>query len=145
MALSDQAVEAIREKYEWYRQLDEGEAGAESDSQRDRRVAEEFGVSADTVRQAVMGLSHPTAGGPIDHARRTRRDLYARERVSLGETEARRRLQLRRHNMDPDPKVERLVQRITVVDSQGRDTPATMDLAPGQTVRVELVAVGGTR
>lgn len=140
-------VEKIREDYARIRfhvqDLTEGEDGYLTPSEIDQRVATMNKVSVGLVRRIVMGLAHADAPGPIDQGRRARRDLYQRERVTLGETEARRRLALRSRNIDPAPKVERLVQRVTILDSSGRPTTGVVDLNPGETVRVELVAIGG--
>lgn len=148
--LSQERVAELREYHHHLREVDEALDEDERDealspATRDQKVADKFGVSVSLVRRIVMGLAHAEAGGPIDQARRARRDLYRRERVSLGETEARRRLKLRAMNIDPAPKVETLVQRVTIVDSKGRPTPAVVDLQPGQSVRVELVPIGGDR
>lgn len=142
--LSDSTVLEIRERYEWLKDLNGDTPGEEAltPAELDGRVAGEFGVSVTTVKDIVMGLSHPDVEGPIDQGRRLRRDLYNRERDSIGETEARRRLQLRARGIDPAPKVERLAQRITVMDHRGRPTVASVTLAPGEWLKVELVAVG---
>lgn len=143
--ISEASARQIRERYEWLKDLDQGEADPLTPSALDAKVANEFGVSVSSVKDIIMGITHGEAGGPIDQARRTRRDLFARERETLGDAEARRRLQLRARNIDPAPKVERLVQRITVMDSKGRPTVAVLDLQPGESIHVELVPVGGDR
>lgn len=143
--ISDAKALDIRERYEWLHELnnDAPEHDRIRPGEIDAKIAAEHKISVTTVRDIVMGLTHPQAGGPIDHKRRERRDLLERETESLGETEARRRFNLRCRNIDPTPKVERLVQRVTVIDSKGRPTAATTDLAPGESLRVELVPVGG--
>lgn len=145
--LSPEDVVKIREDHarirDYVADLEPDDEGYLKPSEIDVRVAQMNGTSKTRVQEIIMGLAHAGVGGPIDHGRRTRRDLYQRERASLGETEARRRLALRSRNIDPAPKVERLVQRVTILDSQGRPTAGIVDLAPGETVRVELVPIGG--
>lgn len=144
--IPEDLARSIRERYEDLKELDAGldREERQTSTQRDAQVAKDFGLSLTAVKDIVMGVTHTEAGGPIDHARRQRRELYARERISLGDTEARRRLQLRARNIDPAPKAERLVQRVTILDSKGQIVAQT-EMEPGQTLQVALVAVGGDR
>lgn len=143
--LTDAQVVELRERHQFLRQTDEDEGQPRNDSANDRLVANEFGVSISHVRDLVMGGSRKEAGGPIDVARRERFLLFIRERGELGDTEARRRLNLRSRNIDPNPKEIRYVQRVTVLDDLGRDTNLSTVLEPGQSVRVEMVTEGGRR
>lgn len=143
--LTDTQVVELRERHQFLREMDADEGNTRSDTEQDTQVAKEFGVSVSHVRDLVMGGSRAEAGGPIDVARRERFILFLREREALGDTEARRRLNLRSRNIDPEPKTVRWSQRAVIVDSKGRDTGMAYVLEPGQSIRVELVAEGGRR
>ena len=143
--LTDTRVVEIREKHQWLRDIRDTEPGAErsTDGELDSRVAEEFGISRTHVASLVEGRSRPAAGGPIDHRRVQIQHMHAEEVGVLGVDEAARRRRLRLKGIDPDPKAIRYVQRVTVLDAQGRDTNMAVTLDPGQSIRVELVAEGG--
>ncbi|UTN93348.1 hypothetical protein SEA_WIDOW_56 [Gordonia phage Widow] len=145
--ITDELVVQIRERHDWLRSFREDEDTGDwmTDAAIDAKVAEEMNVSPSYVKALVTGEARKGVGGPIDHARNARQALYHEEAQTLGVTEARRRLQLRSRNIDPTPKALRYVQRVTILDAKGRPTPGVVDLAPGETVRVELVAVGGDR
>ncbi|ATW59122.1 hypothetical protein FDJ13_gp62 [Gordonia phage Gustav] len=140
-------VVELRERHAWLRELREDpETGkSQADKDIDHQVAVEFKVSASHVRDIVMGVVHAEAGGPIDAARARRRELYRAEREALGDTEARRRMNLRVRGIDPEPKAIRWSQRAVIVGANGRDTDMAYVLEPGQSIRVELVAEGGRR
>lgn len=143
--MTTEQVIDLRERHEWLRGLREDPETGKSmaDKDIDASVAKEFGVSPSHVRDIVMGVVHAEAGGPIDVARARRRELYRTEREALGDTEARRRMNLRVRGIDPEPKAIRWSQRAVIVDSKGRDTGMAYVLEPGQSIRVELVAEGG--
>lgn len=141
--LTDTQVVELRERHLFLREVDAAEGHKSSDTEHDTRVAKEFGVSVSHVRDLVMGGSRTEAEGPIDVARRERFVLFLREREALGDTEARRRLNLRSRNIDPEPKAVRYAQRVTVLDHRGKDTDMAVTLEPGQSIRVELVTEGG--
>lgn len=145
--IPEDTAKEIRERYQWLHELNDDAPQQDrlTSRQIDQKVAEEFGISVSSLGDLVCGITHGDAGGPIDHKRRTRRDLFQRETVTLGVTEARRRFNLRCRNIDPAPKVEKLVHRVTVMDSKGNPTAATADLAPGEWIKIELIAVGGDR
>lgn len=138
--LTPAAVVQIRERHEFLRQM-EDRAGKDLDAQ----VAAEFAVSQSHVRDIVTGVARADDGGPIDKARAVRRELFRQERESLGDREARRRMNLRSRGIDPEPKAARTVTRVTVVDHRGKDTDMVAYLEPGQTLRVDNVLEGGIR
>lgn len=142
--LTDAQVAELRERHQFLREVDTDE-GTVASSDTDAQVAQEFNISVSHVRELVMGRARPDAGGPIDKARQIRHNLFLQERIDLGDTEARRRLNLRSRNIDPNPKEIRYVQRVTVLDASGRDTNLSTVLEPGQSVRVEMVTEGGRR
>ena len=144
--ITEEQVRSIRERHEWLRSFRENEDGTQlTDAEIDHKVAEELDVTRKLVTRIVLGETRLSAGGPLDQPRIARQALYHEEAQALGVTEARRRRQLRSRNIDPTPKVVTYVQRVTVLDAKGRPTLGVVDLAPGETVRVELVAVGGDR
>ena len=140
---SDQVVE-IRERHKWLRGLREDFEVQETmtDTDIDNKVAEEFMVSASHGRDIVMGVVHPDAGGPLDTIRSRRRELYRAEREALGDSEARRRMNLRTRGIDPEPLAVRYAQRVVILDSRGRETGLETILEPGQSIRVDMVAQG---
>lgn len=142
----DQVV-ALRERHAHIREFRHNEETGESmsDKDLDTQVAEEFGVSVTHVRDIVLGTTHADVGGPRDVARAKRVDLYGTERLTLGDTEARRRMNMRLKGIDPEPKAVRFVQRVVIVNAKGRDTDLAYTLEPGQSIRVDLVAEGGRR
>jgi hypothetical protein len=148
-SLSQEVVADIRERHDYLRQVDQEAPEAErlKPSELDEKVAQEYSVSRTSVLNIVMGLTHVEAGGPIDRERRSRRDLFIRERANLGAAEARRRLQLRARGLPivaakaSVPVVsEALALRITVMDSRSKPTVATVTLAPGEWLKTDLVA-----
>ena len=140
----DQVV-ALRERHAHIREFRHNEETGESmsDKDLDTQVAEEFGVSATHVRDIVLGTTHADVPGPRDVARAKRVDLYGTERLTLGDTEARRRMNMRLKGIDPEPKTVRFVQRVVIVDHRGKDTEMSYTLEPGHSIRVDLVAEGG--
>ena len=143
--LTDEQVAELRERHLFLRELASDSTTHRSDTDHDTQVAGEFGVSVSHVRDLVLGNARPEAGGPVDVVRRDRFVMYLRDREALGDTEARRRLNLRSRNIDPDPKTVRYVQRVVIVDHRGRDTDMAYNLEPGHSIRVEMVAEGGNR
>lgn len=145
--LTPEQVIDLREHHEHVRAFRRNEETGEtmSDKDIDTKVALEFGVSVTHVRDIVLGVTHADVGGPRDVARQKRVDLYSQERTTLGETEARRRMNLRLRGVDPEPKAVRWSQRAVILDSKGRETGMAYTLEPGQSIRVELVAEGGNR
>ncbi|AWY05500.1 hypothetical protein PBI_MORRISSEY_58 [Gordonia phage Morrissey] len=141
--LTDAQVAELRERHQFLRDTEDHAGEHRNDSVNDAQVAQEFNISVSHVRELVMGRARPDAGGPIDKARQIRHTLFLQERIDLGDTEARRRLNLRSRNIDPNPKEIRYVQRVTVLDARGRDTNLSTVLEPGQSLRVDLVAEGG--
>lgn len=142
--ITNETIQAIRERHEWLRGFrDESDAEWETDNQLDEKVAQEFSVAVTYVRGLVLGRIRPQAGGPLDNARIARTALYHEEAATLGEKEARRRRQLRSRNIDPTPKTVRYTQRVTILNAKGQPTAGVVDLQPGETVKVELIAVGG--
>lgn len=140
-------VEEVRDTYDLQRELDEDEAPEDrrSEHARDKHVADQLGVSVEFVRRAVIGETFPDAPGPIDAARRRRLDLYREEVGTLGESEARRRSQLRARGIDPDPKTPRVVQVVRILDPKGRPTGMEYTLEPGHSISVSLGTEGGDR
>lgn len=146
--LSEELVVALRERHDYLRQVDAEAPEHERLTPRelDSKVAQEYSVSITSVQNIVMGLTHIAAGGPVDLERRARRDLYQRELMTLGSTEARRRLQLRARGLpivdqaNPVPDPEILALRITVMDSRNKPTVASVTLAPGEWLKTEMVA-----
>ena len=137
--MTPELVAEIRERHLFLRELDPDRAAKDLD----RQVAEEFTVSQSHLRDIVTGLVHPDAPGPIDVGRARRRELYRTERETLGDREARRRLNLRTRGIDPEPKAVRYVQRVVIVDHRGKDTEMSYTMEPGHSIRVDLVAEGG--
>lgn len=141
--LTEELVADLRERHDYLRTVDQDSPEEErlTPAELDSKVAQEYSVSVSSVQNIVMGLSHTKAGGPIDLERRARRDLYLREREALGETEARRRIQLRARGLPIASTVtEVLALRLTVMNSQNKPTVASVTLAPGEWIKTELVA-----
>ncbi|AWY06562.1 hypothetical protein HOT45_gp61 [Gordonia phage Trine] len=119
--MTDDKVREIRERHAFLRDARDLAPDTERDTDRaiDAKVAEEFGVSQVYVKQLVLGISRPTAPGPVDTKRAEAQALYYQEATSLGVTEARRRRQLRARGLEPITAAASTIQRVEIRDATG--------------------------
>lgn len=129
-------VQALRGDYEYSRDLAKGATTAEeweTVGDTERRLAKEYGVSATTVHEVVLGLRYPNAPGPIDVARRARYDRYLAERETLGEKAALARM--RDVDTASDTSAAVVVVAVTLPDQDHADSTQYI-YPPGTVVSV---------
>lgn len=81
-SLTDTEVREIRSKYVAARRAARAATTPqqwETSTDTEHRLGGEYGVSATTVHNVVLGLTYTDCGGPIDVARRSRLETYAAE------------------------------------------------------------------
>lgn len=121
--LAPEDVKAIREEYAWARQVAATAATPEdweTVQETERRVGHAHGLSHGAVHAIVLGLTYPSAPGPIDRARRARYDRYQEESERLGPDIARSRLTDLDVNTSMAPS--RVVVMVTKPDGTGVET-----------------------
>lgn len=96
--MSHAEVEQLRLDFSYARALAaDGDAEMwETVTETETRLADQYAVSRSTVHNAVLGLTYPSAPGPIDVARRAAHDQYTEDRQVLGAGGARSRATHRR-------------------------------------------------
>lgn len=90
--LTKTEARTIRERYAYLRDLAESPESPEdwrSVRATETELAGEFGTSQAAVRNVVLGLTYPSAGGPIDTHRRARHDQYLENKRTHGAEVAR--------------------------------------------------------
>ena len=129
-------VQALREDYEYSRDLAKGATTPEeweTVGDTERRLAQDYGVSATTVHEVVLGLRYSSAPGPIDTARRARYDRYLTERQTLGEKAALARM--RDVDTASDTSAAVVVVAVTLPDQDHADSTQYI-YPPGTVVSV---------
>lgn len=96
--MSHAEVEQLRLDFSYARALaaDGGAEMWETVTETEERLADQYAVSRSTVHNVVLGLTYPSAPGPIDVARRAAHDQYTEDRKVLGTGGARSRATHRR-------------------------------------------------
>lgn len=96
--MSHAEVEQLRLDFSYARALAaDGDAEMwETVTETETRLADQYAVSRSTVHNVVLGLTYPSAPGPIDVARRAAHDQYTEDRQVLGTGGARSRATHRR-------------------------------------------------
>ena len=135
--LDNATVHALREDYRYSRELARYATVAEeweTVGETERRLAGEYGISATSVHETVLGLRYADAPGPIDTARRARYDRYVQERETLGDKAALARMR----DVDLAGSAPVVVVTITQPGEDPQDATQTI-YPPGTTVSVMAV------
>lgn len=136
--LTHTQVAQIREAYKWARATAWAADTAEqweNVATTEARLGREFGLSATSVHNLVLGITYPDAPGPVDLPRRAAYDRYRADVAKYGANVARSRAR------DINPTAPQL--RLEVKDPDGKVTSQV--LSPGSVVRLEYVAVSPTQ
>lgn len=131
--LTHDQVAKIREAYMWARATAWAADTAEqweNVATTEARLGREFGLSATSVHNLVLGITYPDAPGPVDLPRRAAYDRYRADVAKYGVNVARSR------SRDTNPTAPQL--RLEVKDPDGKVTSQV--LSPGSVVRLEYVA-----
>lgn len=135
--LDNATVQTLREDYRYSRELARYATIAEeweTVGETERRLAGEYGISATSVHETVLGLRYADAPGPIDTARRARYDRYVQERETLGDKAALARMR----DVDLAGSAPVVVVTITQPGEDPQDATRTI-YPPGTTVSVMAV------
>lgn len=130
--LTHDQVAQIREAYTWARSAAWAAETAEeweNVAATEERLGREYGLSATSVHNLVLGLTYPDAPGPIDTTRRAAYEQYQADMKKFGANVARSRAR------DIDPAKPQL--RLEIHQPGGE--VVSQVLSPGSVVRVAYV------
>lgn len=139
--LSFNEVERLRHAYAYARDLADSATDTwETVTDTEERLAAEYGVSRSTVHGAVLGLTYPNAGGPLDIERRANFDQYVADREVLGPHAARSRAVKRRAGGTTAPAS---MVRVTATTPAGETWTRLFPIGTRVEVVVETSSVAG--
>lgn len=138
--LSQAEAREVRVQFQYRRELasdPDSPEDWETLSDTETALAKEYGISRSSITNVVTGRTYPDAGGPIDHHRAARRELYEREAAQYGPEVARSRL------MSYRDTGQALPASITVTVQEPGKKPRTFTYAAGTSVTVSTSVQDG--